>query len=296
MTLTELARTVPMEVVRDGEFQSLGLMSHRSPALLACLYDPRAVRECRRNPDLAGIITMPGLADAVPRHLALAVAPAPRVSFSDAQRFLVNETDFYGPDTASSIAADASVHPSAVVAEHNVHIGAGCLIEPGAVILERTTLDAAVVVRAGAVIGAEGFHPNPHDQGIANLTHGGGVRVGPGAQVLSNAVICRSVFTSPTEIGARTVIGPLAYVAHGVRTGSDCRLAASARVAGSAILGNGVYVGPNAVVSNDVRVDDGARISIGAIVVKDVPPGQTVTGYFAVEHNRFLSAWRRLTR
>lgn len=296
MTLTELARAVPMDVVRDGEFLSLGLLSHRTPALLACLHDRRAARECRGNPDLAGIITTPGLADAVPGHLALAVAPAARARFSDAQSFLVNETDFYGPASPTSIAADASVHPSAIVAPQNVRIGAGCVIEAGAVVLERTTLDAAVIVRAGAVIGAEGFHPVPHEQGIANLAHGGGVRIGPGVQVLSNAVVCRSVFTSPTEIGARTVIGPLAYVAHGVRTGTDCRLAASARVAGSATLGSGVYVGPNAVISNGVRVGDAARISIGAVVVRDVPAGQTVTGYFAVEHGRFLSAWRRLTR
>jgi len=296
MRLSELAGAVAIEIVRDGEFLSLGLLSHRSPALLACLYDGRAMRECRLNPELASVLTSPALAGAVPQHIALAVADRPRARFADAQRYLIASTEFYGADVPTTISPGATVHPAAIVASSNVQVAAGCVIEAGAVVLERTTLEAGAVIRAGAVVGAEGFHPVPHDAGTMNLPHGGGVRIGPGVQVLSNAVVCRAVFHTRTSIGARTVVGPLAYIAHGVQVGADCRLAASARVAGSSVVGERVYIGPNAVISNGVRVDDDARVSIGAVVIRDVPAGQTVTGNFAVEHGRFLAAARRSAR
>ena len=159
-----------------------------------------------------------------------------------------------------------------------------------------TVLDSGVIVRAGAVLGAEGFHPVPYHGRVRNLPHYGAVRIGRDVEILSNAVICRAVFNAATTVGAGTLIGPLAYVAHGVRIGANCRIAASARLAGSSTLGDGVYVGPNAVVSNQVRVGDGARVSLGAVVVRDVAPGATVTGHFALDHRRFLATWTRLFR
>ena len=117
-----------------------------------------------------------------------------------------------------------------------------------------------------------------------------------GAEVQSNAVICRSVFQSVTEIGEETKIGPLAYVAHGVKIGTRCRIASSARICGSSIIGNDVSVGPNAVISNRLHVGDGARISLGSVVVSDVAPGQTVTGNFAIDHARFLSFYKGMLK
>lgn len=293
MRLSELAEVVPLNVVRDAEFESLGLLLHETPALLVCLYDPKARRRCAANESVACVIAAPELASFVPPRLGLAVASAPREAFLDAHRYLGSETDFYGEDFSSEVASEASISPSAHVAERRVRIAAGCVVEPGAVVLGGSTLAENVVVRAGAVVGAEGFHPVPYRDRLVNMPHYGSVRLGPGVEVGANAVVCRSVFADPTEIGEATMLGPLVYVAHGVRIGPHCRLAASARVAGSARLGEGVFVGPGAVVSNAVVVGDGARVSLGSVVARDVPAGTTVTGNFAVEHRRFLAAWRR---
>jgi len=226
------------------------------------------------------VLTTRELATEVPDRLGLAVTAAPAARLSDAQRHLGTSTDFFGSDRPASIAANASVHASATVAPRNVVIGAGCIIEAGAVVLERSVLEDGVVIRAGAVIGAEGFHPIPHDEGIVNLSHCGGVHLGPGVQVLSGAVVCRSTFGGTTEVGARTILGPLVYVAHGVSIGTDCRIAAASRVSGSTAVGHRVYVGPGAVISNGLRVGDDARVSIGAVVVKDVPAGAAVSAAF----------------
>jgi UDP-3-O-[3-hydroxymyristoyl] glucosamine N-acyltransferase len=294
--LSALTHAVSLEVLRDGEFESVGLLSVRSPALLGCLHAPGARRDAESNPDLTCVITTPALAGTLPMRVGIAVSDVPRERFVEVQKYLGGRTDFYGVNRPTEIAPTARVQAAAVVSSMNVRIGAGCVIESGAVVQGRATLDEDVVVRAGAVVGAEGFHPVRWGAGQVNMPHFGAVHLARGVEVQANAVICRAAFSWPTRIGAHTVVGPLVYIAHGVTIGARCRIAASARIAGSSVVGDDVYVGPSAVISNQVHIGDAARVSIGAVVVRDVPSGETVSGHFAVEHRRFLAAWGRLFR
>ena len=294
--LSELPSAVPLEIVRDGDFLSLGLLSLRSPGMLACLHDAKALHECESNPDLACVITSPELAGSVPSHLGVALSDAPRATFVDVQRHLGMKTGFYGADAATEVSPDAVIDERAVVATKNVRIGKGCIVEAGAVILERSVLEDESVVRAGAVIGAEGFHPVPYRDAMTNLPHFGGVVIGRRADIGANGVVCRSVFHNNTTVGEDCVLGPLVYVAHGVTIGSRCRIAASARICGSSTIGDDVFVGPNAVISNQISVGSGARVSIGSVVVRNVPGSETVTGNFAVEHRHFMKTWKGLFR
>jgi UDP-3-O-[3-hydroxymyristoyl] glucosamine N-acyltransferase len=296
MRLTDLARVVPLDVVSDGDFSSIGLLSSSDPRLLACLYDSAYRRLVASHTTLACVITTPALASALPDHVGVATAGAPRARFLDVIQHLGASTDFFGADAPSVISPEARVDSRAFIAPLNVSIAEGCVIEAGASVLDRTTLDASVVVRTGAAIGASGFHPVTYADGLRNMPHYGAVRLGRGVEIGANAVVCRAAFSRPTAIGPGTIVGPLAYVAHAVTIGADCRIAAGARVAGSAAIGARVFIGPGATIANDVRVGDDARVSLGAIVVRDVPAGQTVSGHFAVEHGRFLTAWRRLMR
>jgi UDP-3-O-[3-hydroxymyristoyl] glucosamine N-acyltransferase len=67
-------------------------------------------------------------------------------------------------------------------------------------------------------------------------------------------------------------------------------------VLGSARIGDDVWIGPNATISNQVQIGDGAAVSLGSVVVRDVRSGQRVSGNFAVDHRRFLSAFRGMLR
>ncbi|WP_052721335.1 hypothetical protein [Methanococcoides methylutens] len=44
------------------------------------------------------------------------------------------------------------------------------------------------------------------------------------------------------------------------------------------VLGDNVFVGPTACILGDIKIGNGAKIGAGAIVLKDVPEGATVTG------------------
>lgn len=296
MKLADLAAHLPLEVIRDGEFDSLGLLTSSAHATLACLHDPARAGDWQSNKDVSCVITSRAHASMVPGTVGLALASAPREAFVDVQRYVGESTELYGAPFESVIASDASVDASASVAVMNVRIESGAVVEAGAVIQERVTLGPNVIVRAGAVIGAGGFHPVPYGDAQVNMPHYGSVVVGERAEIGANSVICRSVFSSPTSIGAETILGPMVYIAHGTAVGARCRIAAGARICGSSTLGDDVFVGPNAVVANLIHIGNGARVSIGSVVVRDINAGDAVSGHFAIEHGKFLEIWNRLFR
>ena len=60
MRLSDLEAIIPLDIVRDAEFDALGLLSSSSPSTLACFYDRKFAYEFRRNRNLAAVIAGPG--------------------------------------------------------------------------------------------------------------------------------------------------------------------------------------------------------------------------------------------
>ncbi len=54
------------------------------------------------------------------------------------------------------------------------------------------------------------------------------------------------------------------------------------------MIGEHFWAGLNATISNRITIGDHARVSLGAVVTKDIPSNTTVSGNFAIEHQRFL--------
>ena len=79
--------------------------------------------------------------------------------------------------------------------------------------------------------------------------------------------------------------------------GRSCAISGHSGLAGSVVLGDGVTVGGRVAVADHLHIGDGARIAGGSALTRDVPAGQTVFGYPAVEFNegfRMVAAMRRL--
>lgn len=289
MKLSEVKKNILINVIKDGEFESLGFVSHESPAMLVFFEDRKHLKALLNNPQVSCVITAKQFVDNLPKGLAIAVSEHPRKSFYELHNFLAAETEFYAAHFASSISETAKIHPTAYISNRNVRIGKRVIIEPNVTILERVIIEDDVVVRAGSVIGSEGFEFNWINNSILPVTHAGGVLLHDRVEIQSNTCIDKSVFGDFTELGEDTKIDNLIHIAHNVRVGKRCRIAACAMVGGSVTIGNDVYVGPGASISSEIRIGDKAYITLGSVVTKNVAPEQKVSGNFAIEHDKFIA-------
>lgn len=289
MKLSEVKDSTFMTVTRDGEFESLGFITHKAPAMLVFLEDRKYLAALLDNPLVACIIAQEQFVNDLPEHFGVGVCDCPRRAFYQLHNFLATETEFYGTSYPSRISGKARIHPTAHIADRDVRIGDGVMIEPNVTILERVIIENDVTVRAGSVIGSEGFELNLIDGEIMPVAHAGSVLLCSRVEIQSNTCVDKAVFGGFTEIGEDTKIDNLIHIAHNVKIGRRCRLAAHAMIGGSVTMGDQVWVGPGACISSEIQIGDGASVTLGAVVTKHVLPGQRVTGNFAIDHNKFIA-------
>jgi UDP-3-O-[3-hydroxymyristoyl] glucosamine N-acyltransferase len=288
--LSEVAAHAPIRVVRDGTFTDLGLLGHVADGGLVYAGDARALARLAKTAGAAALITTADLAADVPARLAVAVADSPERAFYEVDGWLHASSDFYGRDFATEIDPSAHVSDRAYVAPKNVRIGPRAVVEPNATVRERVVIGADSIIRAGVVLGMEGFEfKGPAmrqgrasraewDYGTTNVAvpHAGSVRIGERVEIQANSTVDRSVFRVPTSIGDDTKLDNLVHIAHNVRVGERCLIAAGAMLAGSTDVEDEVWIGPSAVISSGLRIGRGAAIVIGATITKDVGPGERV--------------------
>ena len=295
MKLSEISGVVKVEIVRNSDFNSLGFVTHKETKQLVFLDDERFLPELISNHNISCVITIQELMNKLPDYLGIAVADNARKAFYEFHNFLAKKTDFFWKDFPSEISSDASIHPTAYVAENNVRIGKGVLIEPGALIMEGSEIEDDVVIRGGATIGAVGFEFKRFGKDIISVVHAGGALLRKGVEVQCNANIDRSVFGGYTEIGEYSKIDTLVHVAHNVKIGVRCLIAAHTVINGSTVIGDDVWIGPGSVLSNGLTVGDRAYISIGSVVTKDVDTEQKVSGNFAIPHAKFIEYIKKIS-
>ena len=85
-------------------------------------------------------------------------------------------------------------------------------------------------------------------------------------------------FERHTLIGAHAFLMAHCHVGHDAHIGADVELAAGCIIAGHVVIENGARLGVNVCVKPRITIGAGARIGAGAVVVKDVPPGETWVG------------------
>ncbi|HEY8077285.1 MAG TPA: hypothetical protein VIF62_24330, partial [Labilithrix sp.] len=207
-----------LDVVRDAAFDTLGLLSSPATNLLVFVESADWADKAAQQENVACVLTTRELAARLPERIGVAAAPNPRAVFYALHNRLVDE-GFYARYVATVIAASARVHPRSWVAERGVRIGERCVVEPNATIFEGSILEDDVIVRAGAVIGGEGFQIAEVDGALVPVRHGGGVKLERGSEVQHNTVVDRAVFGELTTIGQDTKIDNLVHIAHNVRLG-----------------------------------------------------------------------------
>jgi len=186
------------------------------------------------------------------------------------------------------------IHPTAIIDKEakigkDVTIGAYCVIGK-AVIGDRCNLDSNVrvyddtvmgkgcVIKSGAVLGGAGFgYERDADGNKFRFPQIGQLIMGDYVEVGANTCIDRGALAD-TIIGDYTKINNLCHIAHNNKIGRNVSITGCVNVSGSNVIDDDVWIAPNSSIRGWVHIGKGATVGMGAVVVKDIPEGETWVG------------------
>ena len=264
----------------------------------------------------AAVLCPEALAAAVPPGIAVLVTQWPQQAFAAVARHAYPTAAFPAPMTGETgVSARAQVAPDAhlakgvvvetgAVVSPGVSIGAGSIIAPNAVIgpncqigrgcyvgpgasVQAALIGDRVILHAGVRIGTEGFGFVPGRGGLEKVPQIGRVVIQDNVEIGANSTIDRGAL-GDTVIGDGTKIDNLVQIAHNVKIGRCCALAAHCGISGSVTIGDFVMLGGRVGIGDHITVGDGAQLAGNSGVMHDVPAGARWGGFPAQPGKRWL--------
>jgi UDP-3-O-[3-hydroxymyristoyl] glucosamine N-acyltransferase len=250
------------------------------------------------------------IAERAPAGMALLIAGDPYKAFARAaQAFYPVAPVVPGRAPSAIIDPGAEIPPDCAIGAHvvietAVRLGKRCEIGPNTVIasgvqlgddcrvganvtLSHCVIGDRVVLHAGVRIGQAGFGFAPDPQAPVKIPQLGRVMIGDDVDIGANTTIDRGS-GHDTEIGAGTMIDNLVMIGHNVVIGRGCILTGQVGISGSTRLGDYVMAGGQAGLAGHLKIGSGARIAAKAGLMRDVAPGETVSGIPAVPIGLFM--------
>jgi UDP-3-O-[3-hydroxymyristoyl] glucosamine N-acyltransferase len=168
----------------------------------------------------------------------------------------------------------------------NTVINHDCVVGNNTYIGVNTTISYAeigqdVIIHNGVNIGQCGFgfvHNKGFNYKVPQL---GIVKIADYVEIGAGSCIDRGAFDD-TTIGIATKIDNLVHIAHGVKIGNGCFLAAQSGIAGSTEIGNFVQFGGQVGVGGHLKIGDMVQVAAKSGVINDIEAKSTVGGYPSV--------------
>ncbi len=312
MKLGDLARELGADCDGPADLEITGVagIETAAPGQLTFIANRKYTSHARTT-QASAILVAP---DFGPASVATLRTPNPYYAFARAVGI------FYQPPAyAPGIHPTAVIDPTSKIGK-GAHIGAYVVIGPGVVLGDHATLLPHVVLYAGAtigddffahahavvregcrlgdrvllqngaIIGGDGFGFAKGDDGAwKKIPQSGPVVIADDVEVQSNACVDRAS-VGQTRVGRGTKIDNLVQVGHGSSVGEDTLLCAQVGLAGSTEVGSNVILAGQVGVAGHCKVGDGVVATAQSGIPNDVPPGQMVSGYPAIDNRQWLRA------
>jgi len=292
--LSDFAGLGGLEVVRDGAFELTGKLSTPLDGLCVPLRSAKYLAEATANPRVAAVITTREIAESVDPRLAVGIAEAPDAAHAELHARLADLKEDELRARPNRIDASAQIDASARIADYGVEIGPRVRVGAHVTLAPGVAVEEGCVLHPGVTLGTPGFNTGMIGGRQRIIPQLGGVRLKPHVELLANVCVARALFGGETTVGEETVADNLVYIAHDVQIGRRVQICALVNILGRVVIGDEAYLGPSCVVINGAQIGAKAKVSLGAVVTRDVAPGEMVSGNFAIPHERFLAHLRSI--
>jgi len=301
----------------ETEIQGVAALESAGPAELAYAEDSAALGRTARS--RAGCLLVP--LGAAPLGRTSIALPHPKLGLIRAAEFLHQAAPAApGTHPTAVVAPDAQLGPDCGVDAHaviergvtvgrgtrvgagvflgeGVCVGADCVFDPHVTVYPGARIGDRVVLHAGVVVGSDGFGYVLAEGRQNKFPQLGKIIIEDDVEIGSNTTLDRGSL-GVTVVGQGTKIDNLVQIAHNVKIGRHCIIAAQTGISGSVELGDYVVMGGQVGVGDHVRIEDHAVAGGGAGVLpgKVVRRGSVIWGRPSRPLSEFKRNWARFSR
>ena len=186
----------------------------------------------------------------------------------------IHPTAIINPE--AQIGNDVTIGPYCVIGK--AVIGEGSVLDSNVRVYDDVVMGKCCVIKAGAVLGGAGFgYERDADGNKFRFPQIGQLIMGDYVEVGSNTCIDRGALAD-TVIGDYTKINNMCHIAHNNKIGKNVTITGCVNVSGSNVIDDDVWIAPNSSIRGWLHIGKGVTIGMGAVVVKDIPVGETWVG------------------
>ena len=254
----------------------------------------------------AGILCTDDIKASVPRNVAIIVTRHPQQDFAAIGRALYpNAVSAHLWSGQTGISAHAIIDSSAEIEDNvtieagaiigakvsigsgtviaaNVVIGNGCKIGRDCYVAPNSSVQYAflgnrVLLHPGVRVGQDGFGYVSGKAGLEKMPQLGRVIIQDDVEIGANTTIDRGALAD-TVVGEGTKIDNLVQIAHNVRIGRHCVIAAQCGISGSVELGDMTMLGGSVGIADHVKIGSRVEIAAASGVMNNIPDGERWAG------------------